>query len=259
MNNPLIYSDPRGMSWFSDIWDGFWSLINGDYNSQTGQYEGGVAQIFRNMNVPDFEVGYNSGMGSFYRLGNNDKVYPSYNSAVNKGLKQTNKNIELAVNYNSPMNGTLNDKFNKYFSDYIYRNSVRLVYDPTFVKAKKPGAAAFTMPEKNADGQYEVIFSDITDEFQIYVQTGHELIHVANRMENNFLHITEPAAFHWMDIVSQSGNKCYEIMLHDPLYKKYRFKSSVNTYILSNPDYFDYKRFGMPTSKNHFYIKRQKK
>jgi len=29
------------------------------------------------------------------------------------------------------MNGTLNDKFNKYFSDYIYRNSVRLVYDPT--------------------------------------------------------------------------------------------------------------------------------
>jgi len=115
------------------------------------------------------------------------------------------------------------------------------------------------MPEKNADGQYEVIFSDITDEFQIYVQTGHELIHVANRMENNFLPITEPAAFHWMDIVSQSGNKCYEIMLHDPLYKKYRFKSSVNTYILSNPDYFDYKRFGMPTSKNHFYIKRQKK
>ena len=131
MNNPLIYSYPRGMSWFSDIWDGFWSLINGDYNSQTGQYEGGVAQIFRNMNVPDFEVGYNSGMGSFYRLGNNDRVYPSYNSAVNKGLKQTNKNIELAVNYNSPMNGTLNDKFNKYFSDYIYRNSVRLVYDPT--------------------------------------------------------------------------------------------------------------------------------
>ena len=112
------------------------------------------------------------------------------------------------------MNGTLNDKFNKYFSDYIYRNSVRLVYDPTFVKANKPGAAAFIMPEKNADGQYQIIFSDITDEFQIYVQMGHELIRVANRMENNFLHITEPAAFHWMDIVHGNVNYWYNIMLN---------------------------------------------
>ena len=70
------------------------------------------------------------------------------------------------------------------------------------------------MPEKNADGQYEVIFSDITDEFQIYVQMGYELIHVANRMENNFLHITEPAAFHWMDIVHGNVNYWYNIMLN---------------------------------------------
>jgi len=70
------------------------------------------------------------------------------------------------------------------------------------------------MPEKNADGQYEVIFSDITDEFQIYVQTGHELIHVANRMENNFLPITEPAAYRWMDIVHGYVNYWYNIMLN---------------------------------------------
>ena len=254
MNNPLIYSDPSGMSWFSDIWDGFWSLINGDYNLQTGQYEGGVAQIFRNMNIPDFEVGYNSGMGSFYRLGNNDRVYPSYNSAVNKGLKQTNKNIELAVNYNSPMNGTLNDKFNKYFSDYIYRNSVRLVYDPTFVKAKKPGAAAFTMPEKNADGQYEVIFSEkiFETEHITFLFMGHELIHVANRMENNFLPITEPAAYRWMDIVHGYVNYWYNIMLNDELYQKYNFRSSYKVYKLSNPNYFDYERFGMPTSPQYY-------
>jgi hypothetical protein len=92
LNNPLLYSDPSGNSWISDafhwvkktIWDTPWRWLNGSDEGHPGVYSGGFSQKLDKWGAPSFGAGYNSSQGGFYYMGNNPRVYPAMEAALQK-------------------------------------------------------------------------------------------------------------------------------------------------------------------------------
>jgi hypothetical protein len=92
LNNPLLYSDPSGNSWISDafhwvkktIWDTPWRWLNGSDKGHPGVYSGGFSQKLDKWGAPSFGAGYNSSQGGFYYMGNNPRVYPAMEAALQR-------------------------------------------------------------------------------------------------------------------------------------------------------------------------------
>ncbi|MTK53336.1 RHS repeat-associated core domain-containing protein [Paludibacter sp.] len=90
MNNPLLYSDPSGNTWQIFRWlkKTFWDTpvgwINGTDKGHPGVYTGGASQALQKWGVPSFGVGYNSSQGGFYYVGNNPRVYPGQEAALQR-------------------------------------------------------------------------------------------------------------------------------------------------------------------------------
>jgi RHS repeat-associated protein len=88
LNNPLIYSDPSGNNFFKwlkkTFWDTPWSWLNGTDKGHPGVYSGGVAGTLNKWGVPSFGAGYNSSQGVFYNVGNNPRVYPGQEAALQR-------------------------------------------------------------------------------------------------------------------------------------------------------------------------------
>ena len=274
MNNPLIYSYPRGMSWFSDIWDGFWSLINGDYNLQTGQFVGGVAQIFRNMNIPYFQVGYDASQGFFHSLGNGNIVYHDYVNKVEAGISKTMNNFAMVtMNYGAKpkisredylaimmldvdansdgsleaSNATLEAFAKMHFPRFIYKSYANLIYREGYVESIMPDASAFTDPEM-VNGKYNVYFSkaSFNSRWDLFMEMGHEHIHVAQKM----LHMTDPVyrevgAYTWNDKISKSDYYRNGILISK---YKYNYKALKNQWIqdIIIPKYSNYAAWCLP-------------
>jgi len=118
MNNPLSYIDPSGETWFSDffswlkndVWYGFWDLINGKPDPDTGEMKGGIAQVFRDLNIPAFEAGYNTSQGSFHSIGSNNRVY---HNQVNVDYSQIVDNAIANVQFAAAFSKSINTPFRK--------------------------------------------------------------------------------------------------------------------------------------------------
>jgi RHS repeat-associated protein len=102
INNPLKFTDPSGENWFSDRWDDIkdgwnaaWDFINGTYNPETGQNEGGLAQQVPNW-VPNFSVGVNSSGQTFHTVGNSGNIYHN-NVVATPGINWAEVNAYLVL------------------------------------------------------------------------------------------------------------------------------------------------------------------
>ncbi|MTK53334.1 hypothetical protein [Paludibacter sp.] len=66
------------------FWDTPWSWLNGTDKGHPGVYTGGASQTLQKWGVPGFGVGYNSSQGGFYYVGNNPRVYPGQEAALQR-------------------------------------------------------------------------------------------------------------------------------------------------------------------------------
>jgi hypothetical protein len=104
MNNPLLYTDPSGMSWFSDLWDGvtnandwFWDTMD---KSAQWLEETGISV--------NAGVGYNSAMEMYTESGGYRQYASSINSNVEGNFTDAmNSAREVYFNAKRISNGTL--------------------------------------------------------------------------------------------------------------------------------------------------------
>jgi hypothetical protein len=66
------------------FWDTPWEWLNGTDKGHPNVYSGGLSDKLAKWGVPSFGAGYNSAKGSFYYIGNNARVYPGQEAALQK-------------------------------------------------------------------------------------------------------------------------------------------------------------------------------
>ncbi len=121
------------------------------------------------------------------------------------------RNNELTSNPNTkltPSSETLNEFSDKYYPDYKFRDKSNLIYKKGYVESINSEWGAYTDP-KMVNGRYNVYFaeSSFSSPFNLYLNMGHEYIHVAQLLTiNNYIsQYSEYSAYRWNNRVSHNS------------------------------------------------------